>query len=125
MTKKEYVAGYFYYYPQHLQMAQLYENGKSEKEISTDTGYSVNYIQDVRKKLAKLLEVQEGGWINICRELLILELIKPGTRIKYSHVPIPCPLLIQTFEDLQGREAGKLIKKKDREWKKKQQKKTK
>jgi hypothetical protein len=122
MTKKERMLIYFSFYPNHLEMAQRWESNTTEQKIADDMNLSVDYVQYVRKELVKLLEINTGGWEKICYELVLMELIKEGSRIKYSLKEIPCPYLIEKTEELQGREQGKQIQKKDSAWKKKQKK---
>jgi hypothetical protein len=122
MTKKECMQLYFQAYPERLEMAQHYENGLSEQKIADTMKCSTDNVKYVRKELVKLLGINTGGWKQICYELVQMELITEGSRIKYVHSQIPCPYLIETIEALQGRETGRQIKEKDRAWKKKQKK---
>jgi hypothetical protein len=119
MTKRERMEIYFFRYPNYLEMAQRWECSESEQDIAGRMKCSLSCVQNARKELVKLLEVEPGCWDNICNDLLKLGLIEPCTRIKYSHKPEPGTILIQKIEELQGREEEKKIKKKDREWKKK------
>ena len=116
-SKKQLAEIYFSHNPTERDIAQQKENGKTEKELGKlfrAQGYSHSDIKRLRKYLMALLNAD--GWDDICRQLVIMGIIKPGKRQQYIFDEKPTQALIDAVDDLECEPDSDDVEKKNKQW---------
>ena len=117
-TKRSCLVVYFNYQPVHLDMLQDKENGMTQKELSKKYRYGLDNIKRIRKELIKIFGIKHGGWPELCKEAVLLDLVTEKQKPKYFFADKPSQYLLDKLEELELREEEKKLKQRERNWKK-------